>query len=63
MDSLRRDDIERARTTPPGEKLSQALEMMAAGIRLKRASLRAKSPGASDDELDQLVRAWLEQDA
>lgn len=62
MDPLRRDDVERARETPPGEKLSQALEMMAAGIRLKRAALEARHPGATDDEIDLLVRAWLEND-
>ena len=44
MDSLRRDDVERARATPEGEKLSQGLEMMAAGIRLKRAALATRHP-------------------
>jgi hypothetical protein len=62
MDRLRLDDIERARSTPPGEKLSQALEMMAAGIRLKRAALRSRHPRSSDEEIDAMLQRWLESD-
>lgn len=61
MDPLRQDDLERARQTPPVAKLRQALEAMAMGIRLKRASLRHR-PKATEAELDAMLRAWLERD-
>ena len=60
MDALRRDEVERARATPVAEKLAQALEMMSAGIRLKRTALRTRCPDASDDELERRLREWLE---
>jgi len=41
------------------EKLLQALELMAVGLRLKRAALTRQHPGASDAELDRLFREWL----
>lgn len=59
MDRLRRDDIERARRLSPEEKASQALEMMRAAVRLKRAGLRARHPRAADDEIERRVREWL----
>jgi hypothetical protein len=62
VDRLREDDLERARTTPPAVKLQQALEAMATGIRLKRVALRRRHPNASDDELESMLRAWLERD-
>ena len=46
MDALRKDDLERARSTPPGEKLRQALELMQLGIELQRRRLRAADPTA-----------------
>lgn len=61
MDALRQDDLERARRTPPATKLQQALEAMATGIRLKRASLRQRHPTASDAELEAMLGAWLER--
>jgi len=62
VDALEKDDRSRARSTAPAEKLRQALEMMAAGIRLKRAALRHRHPEASESEIDDLLRAWLERD-
>jgi len=62
MDRLRRDDIERARATPPSERARQALEMMRTGIRLKRAALEARSPSATPEEIDALLQRWLESD-
>ncbi len=59
MDSLRRDDIERARRTPPGEKALQALELMRAGIALRRAGIRARKPEATEDEVDRALMTWL----
>lgn len=62
MDRLRHDDIERARRTPPEEKLRQALDLMAAGIELHRAGLRARRPEATEAEIDAEVRRWLIRD-
>jgi hypothetical protein len=62
VDRLREDDLERARQTPPAVKLRQALEAMAAGIRLKRVALRQRHPEASDEDLEAMLRAWLERD-
>lgn len=62
MDAIRRDDIEWARRTAPGEKLIQAFEMMRFGIEMKKSALRAKHPHATEPELEQLLRAWLEAD-
>lgn len=62
MDPLRRDDIEQARLATPEEKARQALEMMRAAVRLKRAGLRSRNPEASEAEIDRLVREWLLSD-
>lgn len=62
MDRLREDDLERARLTPPAEKLRQALEAMATGIRLKRFALRRRHPNAPEEEIDALLTAWLERE-
>ncbi len=59
MDPLRRDDIEQARRATPEEKARQALEMMRAAVRLKRAGLRARHPHESEAEIDRRVREWL----
>ncbi len=59
MDPLRRDDIEQARRATPEEKARQALEMMRAAVRLKRAGLRARHPDESEAEIDRRVREWL----
>lgn len=32
------------------------------GIELKRVSLRTRFPDATDEEIDQLLRAWLADD-
>jgi hypothetical protein len=63
MDPLRRDDIERARRTPPAVRAAQALEAMRVGIRLRRAALRARHPEASEAELEKLLRSWLAREA
>ena len=62
MDRLRREELDEARRTPPEEKARQALDLMRAGIELKLASLRARHPGASEQELDALLDAWLGRD-
>lgn len=59
MDRLRRDDIEEARRLTPEEKARQALEMMRAAVRLKRAGLRARYPDESGAGIERRVREWL----
>ena len=59
MDRLRRDDIEQARRLTPEQKAAQALEMMRAAVRLKRAGLRARYPDETEAEIDGRVREWL----
>lgn len=62
VDPLRAHDLEVARTTPPAEKAAQALEAMRLGIELKRASLRARFPAESEEQIDERLRAWLARD-
>ena len=62
MDALRADDLERARVTPPAEKLRQALELMRVGFELKRTNLRTRFPGASEAEIAAIFARWLAYD-
>jgi hypothetical protein len=62
MDPLLASDRELARQASPAEKLAQALEMMTAGIRLKRSVLRHRFPAASEAEIANMLAAWLVQD-
>ena len=59
MDALRQSDLEIARTTSPGEKLRQALEMMRLGLELERRKLRAMHPDESEARVDELLLAWM----
>lgn len=59
MDVLEASDVELARRTPPEEKLAQALDLMAVGLRLERQRLRREHPEASEAELERLYLAWL----
>jgi len=62
MDALRQRDISASRALSPEEKLGQALELMTAGIELKRANLARSLPDASDQELADALAAWLASD-
>jgi hypothetical protein len=62
LDPLRRDDVVRARTASPSEKAAQTLELVRAGIELKRAGLRARYPELSPAELELRISAWLARD-
>jgi hypothetical protein len=62
MDALQESDIEIARTTPPAEKLRQALQMVETGIRLKRTGLRVRHPSATPEQIEEMVQRWLESD-
>jgi hypothetical protein len=62
VDLLERDDIEQARRTPPSERARQALELMRAGFRLKRAALRARHAGDPENDIQTRFRRWLDGD-
>ncbi len=61
VDSLRRADIEAARSTPLEEKLAQAIELMELGIALKRDQLRARHAAATPAEVEAMLAQWLEE--
>ena len=62
MDALFAHDREHARQLDPAEKLQQALEVMRAGIRLKRSTLRRQFPEADETEVDHRLAKWLRGD-
>ena len=41
------------------ERLRAALQLMATGFRLKRASLRRQHPDATLEELEAMFQAWV----
>ena len=59
MDALREHDVESGRLAEPSEKLAQALELMTAGIRLKRVALRTAMPDADERAIDRALEQWL----
>ncbi len=59
LDELSLDDIVTAREASPAERLSQALEVMAYGLEVKRQNLRRARPDASDDDIDKAFEQWL----
>lgn len=62
MDALEQSDIDFARRATPEQKLAQALQMMAEGLRLKRQQIRREHPSLSDHELEKLYLEWLFSD-
>ena len=62
MDALLAHDVEHARQLAPAEKLQQALDVMRAGIRLKRSTLRRQFPEADEAEVDYRLAEWLRRD-
>jgi hypothetical protein len=59
MDALERSDIELDSRTSASTKLAQALEMMAEGLKLKRAMLEQQHPELDERALDGLFQNWL----
>ena len=49
-------------SSSPAEKLQQALDVMRAGIRLKRSTLRRQFPEADETEVDHHLAEWLRGD-
>ena len=62
MDALQAHDHAEALRLKPAEKLMQALEVMRAGIRLKRSTLHRQFPEADETEIDQRLTEWLRSD-
>lgn len=62
MDRLTEHDLALSRETPPAAKLQQALQLMATGIRLRRAALRRESPESPASEIQRRLEAWLSTD-
>jgi hypothetical protein len=62
VDPLRKDDVAEMHAASPEEKARQAFDLMRTGIRLKRASLRERHPDATDEEIDAMLREWLESE-
>jgi hypothetical protein len=62
VDTLRRDSVELARRTPPGERARQALDLMQAGFRLKLAGLRTRHPAETEEQIQHRFRLWLDGD-
>jgi hypothetical protein len=61
VDPLRRDDLERARRLAPAEKLVLAVELMSVGIELRRAGVRARRPTATEAEIEEELRRWMDK--
>jgi hypothetical protein len=59
VDPLLENDLDVARAASPAEKLAQAIELMEAGLRLKRAALRRALPHASESEIEAAFERWL----
>jgi len=62
VDPLREQDIVASQRERPEVKFRQAIEMMATGLKLKRAALRQQNPQASEEEIQQLFEQWLVAD-
>jgi Rv0078B-related antitoxin len=62
VDPLLESSIQLAQQKTPGEKLAEALELMDWGIAMQRQRLRAERPGASEDEIEFALEAWLLRD-
>ena len=59
MQPLEAHDREQALRLSPAEKLLQALEVMRAGIRLKRSALRQRFPDADAADIERRLTEWL----
>lgn len=59
MSDLRERRLSEEPRGTPGERLLEALDLMALGMDLRRAGERARHPDATDDEIERRVMAWL----
>jgi hypothetical protein len=47
--------------TTPAERLRIALDLHDAGVEMMRQNLRRRHPGASEQEIERLLVAWLHE--
>jgi hypothetical protein len=52
-------DLREDLRTSATDKLNQALDVMAAGLRIQRDTLRRQNPALSEAELEAAFHAWL----
>ena len=62
MQPLEAHDREQALRLSPATKLVQALEVMRAGIRFKRSTLRRQFPEADESDIERRLAEWLRSD-
>jgi Xaa-Pro aminopeptidase len=62
MDPLRENDLERFRRMSHHERMTAVFETVNAGIRIQLAALRARRPGASEQEIEAILRDWLKDE-
>lgn len=43
----------------PGERLAMTFELFEFGVEMMAANLRRRHPGATPDEIERLLEAWL----
>jgi hypothetical protein len=63
MDALLKSTIALEAERTPGQRLSEALEMMDWGVRMHRRRLMADHPGASQEQIEAMLSAWRCSDA
>jgi hypothetical protein len=59
VDRIKQDDLLSARELSAKDKLSQALEVMAYGLEVKRQNLKRANPDASECDVDLAFDTWL----
>lgn len=59
MGLLLQDSVQRSQKATPEEKAAQGLELIEAGLWLKRAGLRARYPGETELQIERRLREWL----
>ncbi len=59
MDPLRSDDIERMKHMQPADRMRAVLATVNAGVRLRRAALRAKRTQATEAQIEAALKEWL----
>jgi hypothetical protein len=61
MDPLLAEAIARHQLESPADRLREALQVMSDGFALKLANLRRQNTGATTEELQSLLQAWIER--
>jgi len=53
--------VKNTRRSEAAERLQLTLELFQAGLDMKRQNLRREFPGATEQELEERLRVWLQQ--